>query len=210
MVLTHQHAVASVILVLSFAAAALLGFADVRAEEAAAARKGTLAGRKNPPLFEPGRKACWRRVYNAKHLAAHPRQNVTELTFLLRVSGYLPPPPKPDHIFYNFALSLKRRGDKRALATSRRLPWGKDRRLRRRLRRRRCHDRQIAERRRPVDQSRRQRHRLPRRMRHGEWNPDLMPGADDKVFHLDPAPEEACKTLERRNTSETGTREPRQ
>ena len=50
MVLTHQHAVASVILVLSFAAAALLGFADVRAEQAAAAREVRWPAEKILPL----------------------------------------------------------------------------------------------------------------------------------------------------------------
>jgi hypothetical protein len=29
----------------------------------------------------------------------------------------------------------------------------------------------------------------------GTW---VRPGADDKIFHLDPAPEEACKTLEKK------------
>ena len=29
----------------------------------------------------------------------------------------------------------------------------------------------------------------------GTW---VRPGADDKVFHLDPAPEEACKTLQKK------------
>jgi hypothetical protein len=81
--------------------------------------EGALGGRKNPPP-EPGRKACWRRVYDAKHLAAHPQQKTTKLTFFLRVSGYDAGGgyvfKNPHHILYNFAFSLKRRG-KRALAT---------------------------------------------------------------------------------------------
>jgi hypothetical protein len=107
-------------LVLSFAAA-LLGSAVVRAEQPAATQMERWSAEKILPP-EPGRKACWRRVYDAKHLAAHRQQKVTELTFFLRVSGYDAGGgyvfKNPDHIFYNFAISLKRRGNKRALVTS--------------------------------------------------------------------------------------------
>src|SRR5262249_10700340 len=68
-------------------------------------------------LAPAGRKVCWRRAYDAKHLAAHPQQRITELTFFLRVSGYDSGGgyvfKNPHHIFYNFAFSLKRRGNKR-------------------------------------------------------------------------------------------------
>ena len=150
-----------------------------------------------PP--EPGRKACWRRVYDAKHLKAHPRQKVTELIFFLRVSGYDAKGnlvfKNPDHVDYSFALSLKRRGDQHALVTSGDclgvktadcvvdcdgggvtidvLPGGG----------------------------------LSIRLNvggialgghsdeaTGTW---VMPGADDKVFHLEPVPVDACKTLEK-------------
>ncbi len=101
--------------------AILLGSAHARAEQSGAAQMQHWPAEKILPP-EPGRKACWRRIYDVKHLAAHPRQKVTELTFFLRVSGYDVGGHyvfrNPDHIYYNFALSLKRRGDKRALATS--------------------------------------------------------------------------------------------
>src|SRR5262249_9672211 len=66
-----------VVVVVSFAAA-LLCAADVRAEQPGVTQKWP-AEKILPP--EPGRKACWRRVYDAKHLAAHPQQKITELTF---------------------------------------------------------------------------------------------------------------------------------
>jgi len=107
-------------LVVTFAAA-LLGAADVRAEQPGATQKQRWPAEKILPP-EPGRKACWRRVYDAKHLATHPQQKVTELTFFLRVSGYdaggAYVVKNPDHIFYHFAFSLKRRGNKRALTTN--------------------------------------------------------------------------------------------
>lgn len=73
-----------------------------------------------PP--EPGREACYRKVYDAQHLRAHPQQKVTEMTFLLRVEGQYatggPVLKNPDHVTYNFALSLKRRDDRRPLRTT--------------------------------------------------------------------------------------------
>lgn len=104
-----------------WAVTALVSSATVRAQESAAVQTHHWpAERLLPP--EPGRKACWRIVYDAKHLAAHPQQKVTQLTFLLRVSGYDVGGnfvfKNPDHVNYSFALSLKRRGDKRALTTA--------------------------------------------------------------------------------------------
>jgi len=70
---------------------------------------------------EPGRKACFQRAYDAKHLQTHPQQKVTELLFFLRVSGYDSSGnyvfDKPDHILYNFAISIRRRNDKHFLRT---------------------------------------------------------------------------------------------
>ena len=185
-----------VVVVVSFAAAFLCA-ADARAEQPGATQKWP-AEKILPP--EPGRKACWRRVYDAKHLAAHPQQKITELTFFLRVSGYDAGGAyvfkNPHHIFYNFAFSLKRRGNKRALATGGDCLGGKtaecvvD-----------CDGGGIT-----ID-------KLPSGeglsiglhsggiafggdcdTTTGTW---VRPGADDKVFHLDRAPEEACKTLEK-------------
>jgi hypothetical protein len=71
---------------------------------------------------EPGRKACFARIYDAKHLRDHPKQKVSALIFFLRVSGYdvrgAYDFQKPDHIMYQFAMEVKRRNDKRRLHTS--------------------------------------------------------------------------------------------
>jgi hypothetical protein len=151
-----------------------------------------------PP--EPGRKACWRRVYDAKHLAAHPQQKVTELTFFLRVSGYDAGGDyvfkNPDHIVYNFAISLKRRGNKRALAI------GGD-----------CLGDNTVECVVDCDGGGVTIDELSSGdglsisldndgiafggdcyTTRGTW---VRPGSDDTVFHLDPVAVEACKTLEK-------------
>jgi hypothetical protein len=72
-----------------------------------------------------GAKACYTRRYDAKYLAAHPRQRVTTVTFLIRVVGIdaggdwvLDPKGKYDKVNYQFAMSAMRRGNKRALAAS--------------------------------------------------------------------------------------------
>jgi len=71
---------------------------------------------------EGGRKGCWRRVYDAAHLHDHPRQSVAEMTFFLRVKAYDAKGNEvarnPHHLFYNFALAAKRRGEARARVTS--------------------------------------------------------------------------------------------
>jgi hypothetical protein len=70
----------------------------------------------------PGAKLCFRRVYDQAHLRGHPRQKVTELTFLLRVVGYdaqgNDARDNPDHIAFNFALSVRRRGDRKLMTTA--------------------------------------------------------------------------------------------
>ena len=187
-------------LVVAGVVTALMSSGAIRAEKTATAQKEPWTAEKILPA-EPGRKACWRRVYDAKHLTGHPRQKVTELTFFLRVSGYDARGnyvfKNPDHIAYNFAVSLKRRGDKRALAasgdcfTEKTVQCVVD-----------CDGGKVT-----ID-------KLPSGNRllislddngiglggdcdttTGTW---VSPGADDKVFYLDPAPVEACKTLERR------------
>ena len=73
-----------------------------------------------PP--EPGRMACYRRMYDERHMAGHPRQTVAEMTFLLRVAGVNangdPAMSSPVRVNYLFALELRRRGDTRSMATS--------------------------------------------------------------------------------------------
>src|SRR5262245_16270892 len=149
-------------------------------------------------LAPAGRKVCWRRAYDAKHLAAHPQQRITELTFFLRVSGYDSGGgyvfKNPHHIFYNFAFSLKRRGNKRALDGD-------------------CLGEKTADCVVDCDGGGVTIDKLPSDglsislhndgiafggdcdMTTGTW---VRPGADDNVFHLDPAPEEARKTLEKK------------
>ena len=179
--------------------AALLGSADVRAENPVAAQMQHWPAEKILPA-DPGRKACWYRVYDAKLLASHPRQKVTELTFFLRVAGYDAGGAyvfkNPDHIYYNFALSLKRRGDKRTLTTSgdclgeKTIDCSVD-----------CDRGGVTiDRPSPSDGL-----SISLNVKGiafggncetttGTW---VRPGADDKVFNLDPAPMEACKTLEK-------------
>ena len=193
----YRHGLAVVsMLIVSFA----LAPADARAEQPAAAQMRHWPAEKILPP-EPGRKACWRRVYSAKHLAAHPRQKVTRLTFSLRVTGYDAGGnfvfKNPDHIFYNFAFSLKRRGEKRALTTA-----GD------------CLGEKTADCVVDCDGGKVMIDKLPSRdglsisldvngiafggdcdTTTGTW---VKPDADDKVFHLDPAPEEACKTLDKK------------
>ena len=65
-----RRVVVEFMFVMSFAAA-LLGSADVRAEQPATRQEQHWSAEKILPP-EPGRKACWRRVYDAKHLTAHP------------------------------------------------------------------------------------------------------------------------------------------
>jgi hypothetical protein len=73
-----------------------------------------------PP--EPGRTACFGRVYDARHLRERPRQTVTEMTLLLRVEGLNAKGERvaknADRILYLFALAVKRRGDKAPLMTA--------------------------------------------------------------------------------------------
>jgi hypothetical protein len=149
---------------------------------------------------EPGRKACYERTYDAAHLRDRPKQRTTALIFFLRVSGYNSSGDylfhNPHHIAYNFALSIKRRNDRHPLRTS-----GD------------CLGDKIAQCvvdcdgggvdiEKPGSGS-----GLVVRLSEngiafgndcdtttGVW---VKPGADDKVFHLEPAPLETCESLEK-------------
>jgi hypothetical protein len=76
------------------------------------------------PLLAPqkGNKACYVRSYDNAHLRAHPRQRITAMKFLLGVMEYDPRKPNAkgldDLVYYTFALSVSRRGDKRLLHAS--------------------------------------------------------------------------------------------
>ena len=75
---------------------------------------------------EPGSKGCYRRVYDKAHLAAHPKQTVTAMTFLIRVVRYdaqgerhHTPATKPDDwIGYQFAMAIDRRQERRTRRTA--------------------------------------------------------------------------------------------
>lgn len=67
----------------------------------------------------PGERACYARAYDAKHLREHPKQRVTQMTVFLRVAGIddtgdwvLDPKQKYGRLSYQFAMSVKRRGEK--------------------------------------------------------------------------------------------------
>ena len=107
---------------LRLAAAALAAGAAglLNPSAAQATSDGRLAVEKILPPH-PGRNACYRRLYDARHLEEHPRQTITEMVFLLRVDGYNAKGDRvfanPDHVAYQFALALKRRGGERPLRT---------------------------------------------------------------------------------------------
>jgi hypothetical protein len=67
-----------------------------------------------PP--EPGKRACFSRVYDADHLARHPKQKVTEIEFRLAYHRF-----DPDEFFpegqrnYYFEVLAKVRGNKKLL-----------------------------------------------------------------------------------------------
>ena len=72
-----------------------------------------------PP--EAGRKVCYTRRYDAAHLRAHPQQQVTALTLIIRVQQYedVSRATRPeDKVYFHFALSMQRRHEKRTLSTS--------------------------------------------------------------------------------------------
>jgi hypothetical protein len=80
-----------------------------------------------------GAKACYTRSYDARHLAAHPKQRVTVVTFLLRVVGIdsggdwvLDPKGKYQKVSYQFAMSATRRGDRRARTANGYCPDARD------------------------------------------------------------------------------------
>ncbi len=73
-----------------------------------------------PPT--PEGTVCFRRLYDSRHLRAHPRQTIAEMVFVLHVEGTDPkgdPALKnPDHVIYRFALEVKRRDGRRPLRTN--------------------------------------------------------------------------------------------
>jgi hypothetical protein len=69
-----------------------------------------------------GNRACYARRYDAAHLRANPRQRITAMTFLLNVEAYDEKEVKDerpeDKVYYVFAMSVARRGEKRLLDSS--------------------------------------------------------------------------------------------
>ena len=67
----------------------------------------------------PGQKACYTQRFDAKYLAAHPKQRVTQVSFLLRATGYgddgmpvLDPAAKFERVDYQFTIAITLRGGK--------------------------------------------------------------------------------------------------
>jgi hypothetical protein len=110
----------SAFLGLSFGAMALL-LGGAGALAASADTPGFVALNAILPA-QPGSKACYVRSYDAAHLRAHPRQRITAMKFLLAVQAYDPKPAKAeqpaDLYYYTFSMSVSRRGDRRLLHTS--------------------------------------------------------------------------------------------
>jgi hypothetical protein len=146
---------------------------------------------------EPGARICLHRRYDADHMGAHPRQKVIELTLLLLVRGLDKNgdvTASPDHIVYKSALSARRRGDRKPLVTSANCDGAE---------KARC----AVE----CDGGGFDLEAAPEGVtlklsgegvafgndcdsRRGTF---IAPGKDDKIFHLDPAPDAACAGLEK-------------
>lgn len=84
------------------------------AASAAPAYAGDSLGRIVPP--EDGARACFKRVYDAAHLAKHPDQKVEEIGFRMAYAG---PETEagPDGRHYAFRLEARRRGEGRSIST---------------------------------------------------------------------------------------------
>ena len=84
-------------------------------------RLGAIGGREIVPP-QPGLRVCYRKPYDARHLAEYPLQSVTEMIFYLRVyrmeASGAPLLKNADHLAYQFGLSLRRRGEKRFRTTA--------------------------------------------------------------------------------------------
>jgi hypothetical protein len=113
--------------VLALVMAAVLGdsttFAQQPSNAPAATTQPSLAGLTDIVPPEAGRSACYSRQYDDAHLARHPRQQVATMVFLLRAAHYdfdkaAPPEKLEDRVYYQFAMAVKRRGEKRTLRTS--------------------------------------------------------------------------------------------
>jgi hypothetical protein len=153
-----------------------------------------------------GAKACYTRSYDAKHLAAHPRQRVTAVTLLLRVVGIdaggdwvLDPKGKYDKVNYQFAMSATRRGDRRALTANGYCPDAKEL-----FCARECDGGGVTLEK--VEGADTLTVRLDDGIlmgacdeRKGTW---LRPGADDKAFRLNRVAAAQCDALEKREFKE--------
>jgi hypothetical protein len=151
-----------------------------------------------PP--DPGAKACYARTYDAAHLRAHPQQRISEMTFFLRVVGYDAgggyTVRNPDRVGYQFAMAVKRRGDKQALRAAGDCSGGTgvhcvvD-----------CDGGGV-----DVEKIQTGDALLVRLLEggirmHGDCDGEgimVKPGADDKAFQVNKAPPQACAALEKR------------
>jgi len=149
------------------------------------------------PILEPkpNAKACWRRHYDDDHMRAHPHQKVTDMTLMLLVQAYEASDAKPGQVVYNFAVNVKRRSDKKALSSSGECAGDEKARCKVEcegggfiLEQVRDGDGVLL--------------KLTEGMAlendcNGAPGTRLAPGSDDKAFRLDPAPDDACRALEK-------------
>jgi len=173
--------------------------ASALAKDGAAILTGLEAAAKILPA-EAGRKACWKRSYDAAHLRAHPEQKVTQMLFLLRVAGYDAKGGyvfrDPDHIAYNFAIAVKRRDDRRRLDANG--DCGGEAQARCAVD---CDGGGVV-----IAKPESGEGLMIRIDKDGvgfgndcdtKRGTFVYPGADDKVFRLEPAPQKACDALEK-------------
>jgi hypothetical protein len=168
---------------------------------ASSAEQSILAGLTDILPPQAGRSVCYSRRYDDVHLARHPRQQVASMVFLLRVANYdfdkaAPPEKLEDRVHYQFAMTVKRRGERRTLRTAGDCFGGDgiscavD-----------CDGGSAAiEKVQNVDALMvRLSNERGIRM-YGDCDGEavwLKPGSDDKAFRLDKSPPEACRALQR-------------
>jgi hypothetical protein len=180
-----------------------IGFLVIAAASTSA--MSSLSAQDKPKLADlvapqAGNKACFARTYDAAHLREHPKQRVTAVSFLLRAQAYDESARSwglEKALYYSFAMSVQRRGDKRRLRTGGDCMEGEgiscavD-----------CDGGGVT-----LEKAAQGDSLLVRLMEPGGilmfsdcdgagvW---LKPGADDKVFRLDKAAASVCEALEKR------------
>jgi hypothetical protein len=100
----------------------MLVLAGPHASAAQAAKEPSQAALEKLLTPDAGNKACYARRYDAAHLRAHPRQRIESVLLVLRATGLDASgdivTKSPERIQYQFAMRIKRRGEKRTLSTA--------------------------------------------------------------------------------------------